>query len=86
MATPIFDYIHPKFSGITSSFLEFAPECKKMNSFNLFILEKKSVLESHDQIGHTISDHANPKILLSTFNLCKYVSTCKKSDYFIDLF
>ena len=33
-----------------------------------------------------ISDHAHPKIFWSTFNLCEFVSKCKKSGYFIDLF
>ena len=33
-----------------------------------------------------ISDNAHSKVLWSTVNLCKFVSTCKKSRYFIDLF
>ena len=33
-----------------------------------------------------ISGHANIKIFWWTFNLCEFVSTCKISDYFIDLF
>ena len=33
-----------------------------------------------------ISDHAQLKIFWSTFNLCEFVSKCKKSGYFIDLF
>ena len=33
-----------------------------------------------------ISGHANPKTFWSTFNLCKFVLTCKKSGYSIDLF
>ena len=59
---------------------------QKISSFHQFILEIKPILESCNLTGHTISGHAYPKIFWSTFNLCKFVSTCKKSCYFIDLF
>ena len=47
---------------------------QKIISFHQFILEIQPT-------GHT-----HPNIFWSTFDLCKFVSTCKKSDYFIDLF
>ena len=59
---------------------------QKISSFHQFILEIQPILESHDQLAKPISGHANPKIFWSTFNLCEFVSTCKKSGYFIDLF
>ena len=31
-------------------------------------------------------DHAHPKYFWSTFNLCEFISTCKKHGYFKDLF
>ena len=49
---------------------------QKISSFHLFILEIQPIFESCDQTGH-----ANPKIFWSTFNLCEFVSTCKKSRY-----
>ena len=52
----------------------------KISSYHLFILEIQSILESCDQSGH-----AHPKFFWSTFNLWEFVSTSKKSGYFIDL-
>ena len=37
------------------------------------------------RLATPISGHANSKIFWSTFNLCEFVSTSKKSGYFIDL-
>ena len=54
-----------------------------IRSFHQFILEIQPILESECT---PISDHIHPKIFWSTFNLCKFVSTCKKPGYFIDLF
>ena len=51
---------------------------QKISSFHLLILEMQSLQESYN--------HAHMKIFWSTFNLCEFVSTCKKSGYFIDLF
>ena len=31
-----------------------------------------------------ISNHVHPKLFWSTFNSCEFVSTCKKSGYFMD--
>ena len=45
----------------------------------------QSISESHDQAGHTHLWPHTPSIFWSTFNLCKFVSTCKISGYFIDL-
>ena len=45
---------------------------QKISSFYQFILEIQSVLESRDQTGYT--------------HLCEFISTSKKSGYFIDLF
>ena len=38
------------------------------------------------RLATPISDHVHPKIFWSTFNLCEFVSICKKSGYYIDLF
>ena len=38
------------------------------------------------RLATLISGHAYPKIFWSNFNLCVFVSTCKKIGYFIDLF
>ena len=54
---------------------------QKISWFHQFILHIQSILESRDQTRHT-----HPKKFQSTFNLCKFVSTCKKSGYFIELF
>ena len=52
---------------------------QKISSFHQFIFEIQPILESCDQTGHT-----HPKNFWSTFNLYEFVSTCKKSGYFID--
>ena len=57
----------------------------KISSLHQFILDIQPILESHDQTGHTHFWPHPPKIFWSTLNLCKFVSTCKKSGYFINL-
>ena len=52
---------------------------QKISSFHQFILEIQPVLKSCDQTGHTCFWPRLSK-------LCKFVSTCKKSGYSIDLF
>ena len=42
--------------------------------------------QSVTRLGTSIFDHAHQKKFWSTFNLCTFVSTCKKLDYFTDLF
>ena len=59
---------------------------QKISSFHQFILEIQPILESCDLTGHTHFWPRLSKIFWSTFNLCKFVSTCKKLGYFIDLF
>ena len=58
---------------------------QKISSFRQFIHEIQAVVESYDQAGHTHFRPTHPNFW-STFNLCKFVSTCKQSGYFIDLF
>ena len=53
---------------------------------DLCILEIQSILESCNQTGHTHFDHTHPKHFWSTFNLCEFVPTCKKSGYSIHFF
>ena len=59
---------------------------QKISSFHQFI-EIQPILEPCDQTDHS---HFWPcpskKFFWSTFNLREFVSTCKKSGYFIDLF
>ena len=38
---------------ILLGFPKFVPACKKISSFHQFILVIKSILESHDQTGHS---------------------------------
>ena len=38
------------------------------------------------RLATPISDHVHTKTFLLFFSLCEFVSTCKKADYFIDLF
>ena len=88
----ISDNTHPKIIEFTFSFLGFPPICKKNSSFDLFIFEIQSILESCDQTGHTPFWPCSPKNFdhdqksWSSFNVCKFASTCKKSGYFIDFF
>ena len=56
----------------------------KIRLFHLFSFEIQS--SSMTWLVTPIFDHAHPKYFWSTFNLCKFVSTCKESGYFIDLF
>ena len=48
---------------------------QKISSFHLFVLEIQSIIESCDQTGHT-----------HFLSLGEFVSTCKKSGNFMDLF
>ena len=61
------------------------PTTKKISSFQQFILEIQPILESRDQTGHIHFWPCQSENVL-TFNLCEFVSTGKKSGYFIDLF
>ena len=86
MNKPIFDQAHPK-----NHWNNFLLSCicitiQKISSFHQFILQIQPILESHDQTGHTHFWPYPSKNLWSGFNLCEFVSTCKKSGYFIDLF
>ena len=58
---------------------------KKISSFHQFT-EIHSIFESHDQTSHAYFWLCPSKKNWSTFNLCEFVSTCKKSSHFIDLF
>ena len=86
MATSNFDHIQPKITGITFSFLEFVPACRKSVHFIYSFLRYSHFQSSLTRLPTLISDQAHPQIFWSTFHLCKFVSKCKKSGYFIDLF
>ena len=58
---------------------------QKISSFHQFLLEKQPILESRDQNDHTHFWQHPSKNISINFNLCEFVSTCKKSGYFIDL-
>ena len=65
----------------------FSTTMQKISSFHQFILETQSILESRDQTwSHPFLTMPNSKIFWSTFNLCEFVTTCKKSGYLINLF
>ena len=94
---PISDHAQPKFIEITFSFPGFAPACKKTLSFISSLLRYGQFLiyspflnflrsSPETKLAKLIFDHALPKTCQSTFNFCEFVSTCKKSGYFIDLF
>ena len=51
---------------------------QKISSFHQFILEIQPILESRDQTGHTRFWPHQSKKFWSPFNLCEFVSTCKK--------
>ena len=59
---------------------------QKISSFHRFVLEIQPIFESRDQTGHNHFWPRPSKIFWSTFNLCEFVSTCKISRYFTDLF
>ena len=72
MAMPISELRHSKISEIAFSFPEFAPACKKsVHSIHSF-------LRYTNQTGYTHFWLFPPNIFWSTFNLCEFVSTCKK--------
>ena len=52
---------------------------QKISSFFQFILEIRSIFESCDQTGHTHFWPSPPRKIRSTFNICEFVSKCKKS-------
>ena len=58
---------------------------QKINSFHQFIPEIQAILESRHPTGHT-HFWRQPKKFLINFYLCKFISTCKRSRYFINLF
>ena len=85
MTTPIFDQAHPKIIELTFSFLDLGQHGK-----NLFI----PLINSWDTANfrvlwpdwpHPFLNMFSQKKFWSTFNLCEFVSTCKKTCYFIDL-
>ena len=51
----------------------------KISKFHLFILE--SILESREQIGHTIFDHSQPKKFRLTFNFCNLYQHAKNQAF-----
>ena len=59
---------------------------QKISPFHRFVLEIQPIFESRDQTGHNHFWPRPSKNFWSTFNLCEFVSTCKISRYFTDLF
>ena len=59
---------------------------EKICLLHLYNLEIQSILESVTRLATPIFDHTHPKIFWSTCNLYEFVSTCKKSGYFIYFF
>ena len=86
MAMAIFDHTHPTIIETPFSFPKFIPAYKKITSFQQFIHVIQSILGFHDQTAHTHFWQCPLKMFWSTFSLRDFVSTRKKSDYFIDLF
>ena len=85
MASHIFDHAHPKISEIIFSFPEFQPACKKfITSIHSWDTANFRVL--WPDWHRPFLTMPTPKKFWSTFNLCEFVSTSKKSGYFIDLF
>ena len=75
-------HAHPKNIDVFFSFPKFLLACKKsVYSICLFLLIQ-SILESHDQAGHT--NYWPPKKILMNFNFSEFLSKCKKSCYFIE--
>ena len=81
---PNFDHINPKIIEITFSFPEFAPARKKSVHSITHSWATVSLRFMWPGWPHPSLTTPTPKL----FNkpLCEFVSTCKKSGYFIDLF
>ena len=62
-------------------FPEFISTQQKTSLFYEFLCEIKPVLESCDQGGITIYDHAHPNIFQSTFNFNEFVTTRKNQAF-----
>ena len=62
--------------------------CITMQKIRLFhqCLERQPVLNPWTRVATSIFDLTYTNIFHSTFNFCEFVSTCKKSGYFITLF
>ena len=59
---------------------ELVQACKKISSFNYFIVEIQSISESRDQISHTYFLKCPTKKFSSIFYFCEFLST----SYFIN--
>ena len=73
---PIFDQAHPKIIEITFCFPDFAPPCKKSVHVINSLLRYSQFYSPVTRLVTPISGQAHPKSFRSTFNLCKFVSTC----------
>ena len=74
------------FIKVTLSFLEFLSKHQiPVYSINFFVRYSQFQI-SATRVGTPIYDHAYPNIFQSTFNFNEFVSTSKKSDFFIILF
>ena len=68
----------PKNDWIKFSFPELAPACKKSVNSICSFLRYSQFYSPMTRLATLIFDHAQPKDFRSTFNLCKFVSTCRK--------
>ena len=92
IAASIFDHSHPK-TGIevtvikvTLSFPEFISTNQKLFYSINVLIRYSQFYSSVTRVGTPIYDHAHSNIFQSTFNFNEFVSTCKKSKFFIILF
>ena len=81
----ISDHSQPKIIEITFSFPDFALACKKKWFIPSIYSWDTVNFRAHDQTGPAQFDHADSKIFWSTYSLCKFVSTGKKSAYLKNL-
>ena len=86
MATPFFDQVHSKITETSFCFPEFAPACKKSVHSIYSFLRYSQCYSPVIRLATPILDHSLPQKNLSTFNLSEFVSTCKNSGGYTDLF
>ena len=88
MATPIFWTCSPKNHWNNFQLTWICTSMQKISSFHPFILDWDTVnfRVQWPDWPHPFLTILNQKIFDQFFNLCEFVSTCKKPGYFIDLF
>ena len=71
---------------VTLSFPEFISKHQKQVYFINFFVRNSQFQISATTVVTPIYEHSHPNVFQSTFNFSEFVSTCKKSDFFIILF